>query len=413
MADEISIIGYKPSSMEDIKNNLINKLKETNPDFYNETLGSIQENLITTGSYLIKYNSDLINYLFNGVSLNSVDGAYLDLLANDYNMIRLSGIKASCNISITGTPGYILPTRTKFTNTNGNVVFQTNQDVIINSLGTAEIIAYSDSLDENIKDIRVGDINKLVISDDNIKTITNKQAPTRKEDAESDDVFRNRIQKRMRNLHGNTLESLYLNICNVEGVIQRLVNIVYKSKQNLGKDGANQIQSNTIEVICEGGDSASIAYQIFNSMGINPIVFVSNPTDKDTSRTIEQQVKFLSSFVTIKYTKPKQLKLSLNIAPVLNGVITNANQLKLATQDFFIDYFKNVNISTQINKTLIQQLFIKALKEYGYDEANIKDIDFTYNVDNNAGALDENGFFSEKQIDTYFSLVDYTVTYQN
>jgi len=408
---EISISGYKPTSMDDIRNNLINTIKEKNPDFYTETIGSIQENLITTGAYLIKYNNDLINYLFNGVSLNSVDSNFLDLLANDYNLSRLSGIKASCTISITGTPGYILPTRTKFTNAKGNVVFQTNNEIIINSLGTAEVVAYSDSLDDNIKDVKAGDINKLVIDDDNIKIITNKQAPTRKEDAENDDTFRNRIQKRMRNLHGNTLESLYLNICNVEGVIQRLVNIVYKTNQNIGSSGSNKLQANTVEVIVEGGDSTDIVYQIFNSIGLNPIVFVSNPTDKDTTRTIEQQVKFLNSMVTLKYTKPKQLKLALNISPVLNNVLTNANQLKLATQDYFIDYFKNVNISTSINKTLIEQLFIKSLREYGYDEANIQAINFTYTVDGKTGALDSNGFFSEKQIDTYFSLTDYEVSY--
>lgn len=402
----IGIQGYKEQSLEEIRASIINDVKKIDPNFVDLAAG-LATNLIDVGSVVLKQNQGLIKYLFNGLSLNSVSDPFFDLVAQDYNMTRKPSAKSQCEIKIRGAKGLLIPNNTRFTNADKSVIFYNANEGIINSLGECILTCFSDNTPEEIKGIQKGDINTLLIEDSKITSIENLDTPTMVREIESLNDFRLRIQRRTRNLIQGSLEGLLVELQSLKGVDPLLISIVNTTQ----KTRTNEIYRG-IEVIINGGDIYEIAQVINQYMGLSPKLLISNPSNNENDRQIKVSLKSGKSNYTIVFTRPKALKLELIVKPKLHGVISNNNELLLATQSAFIDAFKNLQIDEKINKTFIREVFIDSLISKGYEYSQIGEIEFDYKVDNKRGVLDLNGFFSEKLDDTYFILEKYEVQIQ-
>lgn len=402
----ISIDGYKERSFEEIRNSVVEDIKAIEPQLA-DLPESLVSNLIDVGSVLIKQNEGLIKYLFNGISLNSVDDKFFDIVAQDYGMTRLPAAKAQLDIKITGLPGYKLSPNTKFTNEDNRVIFYNKDSLIINSVGECQFTAYSDNLQTELEDIEIGDINTLLIADDNITTIENTSIPSAIRNQEDLQSFRSRIQHRIRNIVQGTPEGLVSAICSIPGVNPLQVNVI------LSEQLIRDVKYRSIECVVGQGDSAEIAKVLMDYCGLNPRLLVSNPSNNESNRTVNQTVTYKKSSYNVKFTRPKLVNLELTIKPKFRDILVTNNELELATTNKVIDIFNNLSIRDILNKTFIQQIFINLMKEYGYIDSNIVSVDFSYKCDGKNGVLDPNGYFTEQQDDTYFVLKKYTILIQN
>lgn len=407
MADtsSVGINGYKERSFEEIRAEIVDETNQLIPELklVDNTLVS---NLIDVSSVILKQQEGLIKYLFNGVSYPSTSNVLFDLVSRDYGVTRHPSAEASCDIKVTGTPGYIINNGTQFSNATGSVIFYTTKSYAINSVGECIMNCYSNSLKEDINKILVGDINKTIVPDNNITKVENIDIPTPAIEIESLNNFKERILERVRNIVQGSPEGLMSQLKAISGVNPLLVNL------NIGTQEIDGIRYNGIEAIVSGGDPSEISKKLIDYCGLNSKVLVSNPSGSEGNRTVEQTIKAGSSSIPVKFTRPKILNFELTIKPKFKDLVITNEQLQASMTDNIISIFNNLPITEPVNKTFITETFVDELSNYGIKYSNIVSVDFEYTIDGTPGSLDANEFIPEKLPDTWLKITKFNIQIQ-
>lgn len=407
MADSTSvgINGYNERTFEEIRAEIVEETNQLIPELkvLDNTLVS---NLIDVSTVILKQQEGLIKYLYNGISYPSTSDVFFDLVSRDYGVSRHPSAESSCDIKITGTPGYVINNGTQFSNDSGSVIFYTTDSYVINSVGECVINCLSNSLKEDIDKILLNDINKPVIPDNKITDVKNITIPTPAVEIESLNNFKIRIQERLRNIIQGSPEGLMSQLKSIDGVNPLLVNL------NVGEQEINGVRYNGVEAIVSGGDVNDIAKALLDYCGLNSKVLVSNPSNSETNRTIDVILKTGTSNIPVKFTRPKILNFELTIKPKFKDLIVTNDQLEVSISDSIIDVFNNLSITSDINKTFITETFVDELFNFGIKYSNIVSIDFEYKIDGVPGILDQNGFITEKLPDTWLKITSFNIEIQ-
>lgn len=407
MADtsSVGINGYKERSFEEIRAEIVDETNQLIPEL-KVVDNTLVANLIDVSSVILKQQEGLIKYLFNGVSYPSTSNVLFDLVSRDYGVTRHPSAEASCDIKVTGTPGYIINNGMQFSNATGSVIFYTTKSYIINSVGECIMNCYSNSLKEDINKILVGDINKTLVPDNNITKVENIAIPTPAIEIESLNNFKERIQERVRNIVQGSPEGLMSQLKAISGVNPLLVNL------NIGTQEIQGVRYNSIEAIVSGGDPAEISKTLIDYCGLNSKVLVSNPSGSEANRTVEQTIKVGSSSIPVKFTRPKILNFELTIKPKFKDLVITSEQLQASMTDNIINIFNNLPITEPVNKTFITETFVDELSNYGIKYSNIVSVDFEYTIDGVPGSLDPNEFIPEKLPDTWLKITKFNIEIQ-
>lgn len=407
MADtsSVGINGYKERSFEEIRAEIVDETNQLIPEL-KVVDNTLIANLIDVSSVILKQQEGLIKYLFNGVSYPSTSNVLFDLVSRDYGVTRHPSAEASCDIKVTGTPGYIINNGTQFSNATGSVIFYTTKSYTINSVGECIMNCYSNSLKEDINKILVGDINKTIVPDNNITKVENIDIPTPAIEIESLNNFKERIQERVRNIVQGSPEGLMSQLKSISGVNPLLVNL------NIGTQEIAGIRYNGIEAIVSGGDPSEISKKLIDYCGLNSKVLVSNPSGSEGNRTVEQTIKAGSSSIPVKFTRPKILNFELIIKPKFKDLVITNEQLQASMTDNIINIFNNLPITEPVNKTFITETFVDELSNYGIKYSNIVSVDFEYTIDGIPGSLDANEFIPEKLPDTWLKITKFNIQIQ-
>lgn len=407
MANEISIgiDGYKERTFEEIRSEIVTELNQLIPELkiLDNTLVA---NLIDTSSVILKQQEGLIKYLFNGISYPSTSNIVFDLVSRDYGVSRHPSAVSSCDIKLTGTPGFIINEGTQFSNADNSVIFYTTNTNTINSVGECIINCLSDSLKEDLDKILVGDINQLIVPDKNITDVRNITIPTASRDIENINNFKLRVQERVRNIVQGSPEGLLSSLKSIQGVDPLLVNL------NIGTQEVGGVRYNGVEAIVSGGDPAEISKVLLDYCGLNPKVLISNPSGSESNRTVQQNVIVGSSNIPVKFTRPKILNFELTIKPKFRDTTVTNEQLEAAMTEKIISIFNNLPITEPVNKTFVTETFIDELFNYGIKYTNIVSVDFEYKIDNIPGTLDANEYIPEKLPDTWLKITKFKVDIQ-
>lgn len=408
MADSttVNINGYKERTFEEIRAEIVDETNQLIPELQmvDNTLVS---NLIDVSAVILKQQEGLIKYLFNGTSYPSTSDILFDLVSRDYGVSRHPSAQSSCDIKITGTPGYIINNGTKFSNADGSVIFYTTSNAVINSVGEVTLNCLSSSLKEDIDKILLGDINKAVIPNTNITNIINTTIPTPSVDLESINNFKYRVQERLRNIVQGSPEGLLSQLKNVTDVNPLLVNL------NIGTQEISGVRYNSVEAIVGGGDPADISKALLDYCGLNSKVLVSNPSNSEVNRTVSQNIRIGSSNITVNFTRPKILNFGLTIKPKFKDILVTNEQLEVSITNNIIDIFNNLSITNEINKTFIREIFVDELSTYGINYNNIISVDFDYTIDGQPGVLDGNEYMTEKLPDTWLKITSFNIEIQS
>lgn len=408
MADttSVGINGYKERTFEEIRAEIVDETNQLIPELklLDNTLVS---NLIDVSSVILKQQEGLIKYLFNGISYPSTSDVYFDLVSRDYGVSRHPSAEASCDIKVTGTPGYIINSGTQFSNASNSVIFYTTDAYVINSIGECVMNCLSNSLKEDINKILLNDINKPVIPNTNITKVENITVPTPSVEIESLNNFKVRIQERVRNIIQGSPEGLLSQLKAIDGVNPLLVNL------NIGEQEISGVRYNGVEAIVSGGDPNDIAKVLLDYCGLNSKVLVSNPSGSEVNRTVTQTIKTGSSNIPVKFTRPKILNFELTIKPKFKDFIVTNEQLEVSMTDNIISIFNNLSITEPVNKTFIIETFVDELANYGIKYSNIVSVDFEYKIDGVPGSLDPNEFIPEKLPDTWLKITSFNIEIQS
>jgi uncharacterized phage protein gp47/JayE len=123
-------------------------------------------------------------------------GTYLDLRAEEYGITRRQAVKATGQVTFTGTPGTVIPAGTRVSTTSSDVVpaifFATEDDAVIDVGGTVtvDVVAVEAGSDGNVLP---GAIILLVDPLTGVSSVTNSSPTTGGLNEEDDDTLRARI----------------------------------------------------------------------------------------------------------------------------------------------------------------------------------------------------------------------------
>lgn len=396
--------GYQPYTPQELREELIKRNKKDNLEFEDRP-ASLQNNLIDTGVVFATYFEQLISDLFNGYAIGHAPELLFESAGADFGLRRKGSYKSQVDIKFEGTQGTLIPRGTTIQDTNKSVTFKVEEDVVIGSTGETIVTCYSD--DELIPPLAVGALTELP----NIKGLTasNINTPTEPQKEESFEDFRKRVQQIMRNPRGGSFEYLEAKIKGIEGVESRSVSINVGEQQSQGKTYKGY------EVIVAGGKPSDIAYELMRSGGINPLSFISTPSNNESTRTVTQNLILNSQSIPYKFTRPKLIKLRLKINISVIGITTTNTSLNALTKPAMEEYINSSCVGQKINYASLTTHFMKGFALAGGTDENINAKSFTFECkDLTAGVggtlinFTTQGFLDLKH-DQYCTLAEYVV----
>lgn len=389
--------GYQPRTPDEIRTALQEKFKEKVPNFEVRP-ADLQNNMIDESAVLMTQIESAISILFNGYSPSFAPYFLFQLRGAEQGIRKKGSFSSSVEIQFSGDPSTIIPANTGVTGT-GLPTYTIQEDLLIPTSGSVIATAYTDST--TIPPIDIGDLNTIT---SNIKGLTaeNVSTPTSPIDPESNESFTKRVQELSRSPRGGGYDYLLAKLKGIDGVESRSVRVDLSGLPN-------------IEVIIAGGDTAEIAQTILTCGGINPGLYVSNPSGSQTSRTITQNVILNEQSIPYKFTRPLLVNLSVQVNLALTGISGISQAVETITQSAMGDYLNNTTTGEPINIASLNEVFLKAFKSSWGTAKNINSnyISFTINNINNPSSPQPISFSSEGFLqlekDMYVILSQYKV----
>lgn len=391
--------GYQPSTPEELRELLLAKVKEKIPTF--EVLpAELRNNLLDEGATFATYFEDYFQTLFNWYAPSQANEILFSMFAEEQGLRRKGAYKSEVDLKFTGTAGSVIPKDLGVTTQDKKAVFYVSEETIIGTTGEVIVLAYSN--DDNIPTIGIGDLNTLTINL-NLQ-VTNLTQPAQPIEIESFDLFKSRCQSRWRNPKYGSYEGLISAIKSIDGVIQRTCTYKTMEIQDSGKTYS------AINVVVSGGNAEDIAYVIYKYGGLTGKLFLSNPSDSDSNRTISYDLTIFNNTHTYKFTRAKLLNLDIKVSLSLRAITSSSASLIALTKESMQDYINSLEVGTLINKATLTEAFMIGFKRAGGNALNINQEMLTFEVKDGTSPMsfDGKGFLDIK-FDEYCILSNYDV----
>lgn len=354
--------GYQPNTPEEIRENL-NNLYTQNVSNYQQRPADLLSNVLDGNAVALTYNEQQLSILFNAYAPSFAPNFLFELRGAEVGLRRKGSFKSSVEIQFSGDAYSVVPANTGVTGT-GLPTYSILEDVAIPSTGSIIVTAYSD--DAVIPAVSIGSLNTLTTNLQGI-TATNTTTPTEPQDEESIEAFRKRVQAVWRSPKGGSYDYLLSTLQAIDGVDTRATTL-------------NFISANQLEVIIAGGTNEDIAFAILKAGGLMPSLFVSQPSQSQTARTVEQEVILNNQSITISFTRALKVNISLKVDLPLTGVTVDNNSIQSLTQEAMTNYINNTKIGEPINISSLSQVFLGALEGSGASANNVNANNITYTV---------------------------------
>lgn len=388
--------GWQPPTPQELREKLQNYLKAEVPNFTARP-ADITSNLIDGGTALGMWFVLQLQSFFNGYAPSYGDDFMFELRASELGLRRKSSYGSSVDVKFTAPAYTTIPVGTPITG-NGLPTYTTLETVIVGTSGSIITQAYCE--DAQIPQIGIGQLNQLGISLQDV-TVENTSIPTKPQDDESYADFVTRCQLQWGSARGGSVSYLLAQLRTLEGVVQRAVKV--------------QVNSNgTYEVLIDGGDPFKIATIMFEAGGILPNVFVSNPSQSQTTRTVTQDIILNTQSITYKFTRPLQVDIHIKVSLPLKGITLNNTGVTQSTQSAMEAFINSTTIGEAVNQIALQNAFMNAFIESGAEAVNVRANSIKFEVFDITGGgstpinFDGEGYL-QLQPDWYLTLSKYEV----
>lgn len=356
--------GYQPNTPEEIRAEL-QALYSAIENKFQPRPADLMGNIIDSNAVGLSYLEQQINTLFNAYSPSYAPDFLFELRGAEVGLRKKGSFQSSVNIQFSGSAYSIVPANTGVTG-SGLPTYSILDDVVIPSTGSIVVTAYTDS--QQIPPINIGDLNQITTNLQGI-TATNVTTPTQPQDPESNETFRARVQRQWRSPKGGSFDYLLATLQSIEGVDTRAIAV-------------NIISASQDEVIVAGGTDSDIAFAILKAGGLMPSLFVSQPSQSQTNRTVIQEVVLNNQSISVTFTRALKVSLNIKVHLPLTGVSVDNNSIQSITQNAMTNYIANTRVGQPINISTLSQVFLSALEGSGASAENVNANTLTFEVQN-------------------------------
>lgn len=381
--------GIIKDTPNEILERITNKASKEAEGFENLPSG-IQNNLLQESVLLELEIQDMLSNVMNSISPNYANDFILKELGEAFGLKMKDKARPNTVITFYGLAGVIIPEGTEISNKDKSKKFITVKSGIINITGETSI--YCEGADYYDTSAPANTLNIMVTQILNVDRCTNKNDVTETIPAETIEQFRARFQTKALSNKMGTVSALTYALKAIKGVNERLC--TNKPSQIL--EGG--VRKAVLEVIAGGGDDYEIALAIFNSV-LYPDIFVSNPSNNETDRTININVSFNGTDYPITFTRPKINQLSINISlTVQEGFINIPSEaFTLLLRPYYENYINNLKIGNTPTGYSFDDLIYQCFKDNFYNKDIITGIKYTLTVNDEPASLN-----SKRQLETEF-----------
>lgn len=371
--------GYEARTYDEIKADLINKIKLQGRDF--ETLpAEIQNNLIDCSLQIILEFEALINDCLNSFSLNNQNDFIFNLLAESVGIKKKGAEVGSADIQFKGAPLSLIPAQTKITTKDKSATFITSEALLLNEAGVGIVKAYADTQ----KIYAQNQITELetILKDTLNVSATNLQQSVANIAEETQAEYKARAQAINRTSWLGGMAFALSKIKGLQGVDSRLVNgRVTEIKKSVDN---KEYFINGIEIIVGGGNQNDIALILYKSF-FDTSRLLSNPSNNEADRTISLNISTISGAQTIVFTRPKSLQLDLKFIFEFVGSYFSKEDLYNALYKPINSLIQSISVGERLGEAQFNELIYSEFKAIGLSAQAIRKITTQYALDTPEG----------------------------
>lgn len=399
--------GFVKRTASEIKEDLINHISQTLPDF-TEQDADLTSDILNTSIISILQYEDMLNTLFNGYSPDFSNASLFKAFAESVGLRQRVAFNAQVTLTFSGKFGDFIPKDTICTDAQGLVEFKTQDNIVLDTTGTGSVLALSDTLE--VWDAgQIATIKSIV--GDGI-AVTNKVASLKFIDEETEDELKARVQAKFRSVRqGGKLYAESM-LKGVEGVDRRLVAFYDKTITQTFEQNTYYIKG--IEAVVGGGKDEEVAKALYLSF-LETQKLVSNPSNNEAStRSREITLYIYNNPVTVRFTRPKLLQIGLEMNISFTSNISTPIALQNLTQSAVTNYVNNLKVGIPINLYSLIEIVMPILVDSGIPSYTMREISFIYKISNDTidtsyKAFNDSGFIPEILDDCYCELSEYGV----
>lgn len=399
--------GFVKRTASEIKEDLINHISQTLPDF-TEQDADLTSDILNTSIISILQYEDMLNTLFNGYSPDFSNASLFKAFAESVGLRQRVAFNAQVTLTFSGKFGDFIPKDTICTDAQGLVEFKTQDNIVLDTTGTGSVLALSDTLE--VWDAgQIATIKSIV--GDGI-AVTNKVASLKFIDEETEDELKARVQAKFRSVRqGGKLYAESM-LKGVEGVDRRLVAFYDKTITQTFEQNTYYIKG--IEAVVGGGKDEEVAKALYLSF-LETQKLVSNPSNNEAStRSREITLYIYNNPVTVRFTRPKLLQIGLQMNISFTSNISTPIALQNLTQSAVTNYVNNLKVGIPINLYSLIEIVMPILVDSGIPSYTMREISFIYKISNDTidtsyKAFNDSGFIPEILDDCYCELSEYGV----
>lgn len=375
--------GYIKRSPEEIKTELAAAVKAKYSDF-EEQPADIQNMLLDTSIQGLLEYENLMAEMINSYTPSFANDFMFLQMASSLGLKPKSEFKAQATLKFTGKKGDYIPVGTKV---NG---FETESSGVIGTTGELFLNAYS-------SDTTIHEANTLTSISTAVPTgvsVTNPSASLAYVPEETFKQFKERCQTMWRSPRVSSTEYARAQLLTLTSINPRLLNF-------FKKDGG-------IEMVVGGGEPSEVVNILFNSF-FETQKFISQPSDNDTKRTISHPITYYGTTLTIPYTTPKALSLSLRMNIKFRSDTLSTINTSIITQEPITTLINEKLVGEPVSQVELQNTALNALAAYGYDLNNIDYVKFTASVNGTEEAWSTTNDLASVKFDCYVTLENFRV----
>ena len=168
--------------------------------------------------------------------------------------------------------------------------------------------------------------------------------------------------------------------------------------------------SRGIETIVGGGENDKIALALFLSF-LETQKLISNPSNKESERTVQLDLDMYNSIIPIKFTRPKMLEIKITFQPSFSGIITTPTALEGVLAKNITTYINSMQVGTPLNAVSLNYLVMPLLLSSGIKDYNVKSLGWKIEINNVKTDFDQQtGYLKEIAHDCYLVLKEFAVS---
>lgn len=283
---------------DELSSGLAQAVGDPNLDLQPETP---QGQIITTIAAALNRVDQSLVEIFEGLSIFTATGSYLDALVGLFGVFRLQGQRSTATVMITAPEGTQIPQNTRLRSSEGDIFNVTETSTV--STGETSTDVEVISLEIGPVDVAMGVINELVGTIAGVTSVSNTSDGVRGRFTETDTELRNRfIRVRAFNTVG-TLDAIQARVLETPGVVHAVV------RDNPSATplviGTTTIPPYNVLAVVQGGEDSSVAQAILDT----------KPASTPTAGTTSQEVSSVFGLTeTVRFTRVTDVPITVAVS---------------------------------------------------------------------------------------------------